>query len=145
VIGYGRSRLVVLLSSDGRTGKMLTVSGGDSAAIGVQLEACASVSGRVLNQDSGPVANMEVHITPVQEPSQDNWMRDLGPVVTDAKGEFELHLPLGGLYRLWAYTSMGPNFSVSIRPAAGATYKLGDLKDAMDLKEQATEKFKQQL
>jgi len=37
---------------------------------------------------------------------------------------------------------MGPNFSVSIRPTAGATYKLGDLKDAMDLKEEATEKFK---
>ena len=138
------SRLVVLLSSDGRSGKMLTVSGADSAAVKVQLEACATVSGRVLDQDSKPVENMEVHITPVQEPTQDNWSRELGPAITDAKGEFELHLASGGLYRLWAYTSMGPNFKVSIRPATGATYQLGDLKDAMDLKEQATEKLKQE-
>ena len=138
------SRLVVLLSSDGRSGKMLTVSGADSAAVKVQLEACATVSGRVLDQDSEPVGNMEVHITPVQEPTQDNWSRELGPVVTDAKGEFELHLASGGLYRLWAYTAMGPNFKASIRPAAGVAYQLGDLRSDMDLKEQATEKLKQE-
>jgi len=137
------SRLVVLISSDGTSGKMLTVSGADSAAVNVQLVKCATVSGRVLDQDSDPVANMEVHIAPMQEPSQDNWGRDLGPMVTNANGEFELHLPPGGLYSVSAYTSMGPNFSVSIRPTAGATYKLGDLKDAMKLKEEATEKLKQ--
>ncbi len=137
------SRHVVLLSSDGRSGKVLTVKGADSAAMSVQLEKCARVSGRVLDQDSEPVANMQVYISPMQEPSQDNWSRELGPVVTNARGEFELLLAPGGLYRLGAYTSMGPNFNVSIRPAAGATYKLGDLKDAMDVKEQATEKFKQ--
>jgi len=37
---------------------------------------------------------------------------------------------------------MGPNFKVSIRPTAGASYQLGDLKDALNLKEEATEKFK---
>lgn len=109
----------------------------------VQLEGCGMVSGRVLSQDSEPVVNMEVHITPVQEPSQDNWARDLGPVVTDAAGQFEMRLPLGGLYRLWSSTSMGPNFGVWIRPTGDAIYKLGDLKDAMDLKEETTEKLKQ--
>lgn len=137
------SRLVVLLASDGTAGKMLTVSGADSAAVDVQLEKCATVSGRVLNQDAEPVANMEVRIDVVQEPSQDNWSRSLTPVVTDAKGEFALRLPPGGLYRVSAYTSMGPNFTVAIRPAAGATYKLGDLKDAMKLKEEDTQKLKQ--
>ncbi len=83
------SRLVVLLSSDGRLGKTFTVSGADSAAIDVQLEKCATVSGRVLNKDAEPVANMEVHFAPVQEPTTDNWNRELSPVVTDAKGEFE--------------------------------------------------------
>ena len=122
---------------------MLTINGTDAAAMEVQLEACATVSGRVLDQDSEPVANMEIHITPMQEPSQDNWGRELGPVVTNADGEFELQLPVGGLYGVFSCTAMGPNFSARIRPAAGATYKLGDLKDAMNLKEETTEEFKQ--
>ena len=138
----GQSRMVVLLSSDGRSGKLLAIDGTDTASLEVQLEACAIVTGRVLNQDSEPVANMEIRITPVQEPSQDNWSRELVPVVTDGAGQFEMRLPPGGLYRLWSYSSMGPNFKVSIRPTAGASYQLGDLKDALNLKEEATEKFK---
>lgn len=137
------SRLVVLMSADGRSGKMLTVSGSNSESVAVKLERCAIVSGQVLDKDAQPVANLQVHITPMQEPSQDNWSRELGPVATDAKGNFQLFLPAGGLYRLWAYTSMGPNFTVSIRPDAGATYKLGELKEGTDLTETASAKLLQ--
>ena len=88
------------------------------------------------------MANIELHITPVQEPSQDNWFRDLGPVTTNADGRFEANLAAGGLYRLWAYTSLGPNFSVSIRPDAGATYQLGELKEGMKLTEEKSATFR---
>ena len=130
------SRMVILMSADGRYGKVLTVSGSDTAPLDVQLERCATVVGRVLDQDAQPVASIDVHITPVQEPSQDNWSRALGPVITDANGQFETNLPAGGLYSLWTYSPLGPNFSVRIRPDAGATYKLGELKEGMKLTEE---------
>jgi beta-lactamase regulating signal transducer with metallopeptidase domain/uncharacterized GH25 family protein len=135
------SRLVVLMSADGRSGKMLTVNGSDASPLDVRLERCATVVGRVLDQDAQPVPNIEVHITPVQEPSQDNWSRDLGPVTTDANGRFETYLAPGGLYSLWAYTSLGPNFRVSIRPGPGVTYQLGELKEGMELTEEKSAKL----
>ncbi len=137
------TRLVVLMTADGRSGKMFSVSGSGSEPVDVQLQKCATVSGQVLDEEAQPVANLQVHISPVQEPSQDNWSRELGPVATDAKGQFQIHLAAGGLYRLWAYTSMGPNFQLSIRPEVGATYQLGKLTNGMELTEAKSAKLLQ--
>ncbi len=136
------SRLVVLQAPNGDSGKLLTISGNEVSEIEVQLEPCAVVTGRVLGKDNRPEANVGIQTSPVQEKTQDTWARELEPVTSDENGNFQLRLPPGGRYRLWAYTSMGPNFTVEIRPIPGAVYAIGDVKDGMELNEKATDSMR---
>lgn len=133
------NRLVVLQSTDKKSGKALVVSGSESADINVQLEPTALVTGRVVDEDGQPVRDLTINTSCVSEREKDNWARSLPGVQTDADGKFSIYLPSGAQYRIWSYLlTGGPNFDVTIRPTSGATYNLGDLKHDCELDEAAT-------
>ncbi len=133
----GEARLVVVGTTDRQWGRSLVVQG-DVQAIDVQLQRNAVVTGRVVDQDSNPVAQVQVNVSPIQDPVRDNWGRQIWNAVTDSSGAFKVHLPIGVKYRIWTYTTTGPNFNISVRPVEGSSYDLGDVKNGTDLSEQAT-------
>ncbi|MFO0940684.1 MAG: hypothetical protein U0930_07945 [Pirellulales bacterium] len=138
----GEVRLVVVGTKDRQWGRSLVVKG-DVQTTDVQLQRNAVVTGRVVDQDSNPATQVQVNVSPIQEPVRDNWNRQIWHAVTDAKGLFKVHLPVGVSYRIWTYTSSGPNFNILVRPVEGGGYDIGEVKNGTELSEQATAKFLQ--
>jgi beta-lactamase regulating signal transducer with metallopeptidase domain len=135
------SRMVVLMHEQRELGKVLKVNGAELSPISVRLLTCASATGRVVDEKGVGIENISIRVAPIQEPKTDNWSRELNEATTDTDGEFRVLMPPGGAYRIFALSDVGPNFSATIRPQAGVTYELGDLKDETKLEESDTAKL----
>jgi hypothetical protein len=77
---------VLFLDKDRKHGAFVTVTGETKEPLTVRLEACGSITGRLLDQDGQPVAGATVRLE-----AQD--IHDSGParVKTDAEGRFRFH------------------------------------------------------
>ena len=126
-LGPEESRVVVVMTADGRSGKHLNISGQESSVIETQLERCSSIRGRVVNSEGEPVKDLNVEVSVQNSIAPDTWARKLRPMTTNDRGEFSTRLPPGGTYTISAYSSAGPNFYVQIKPTVGDDYDLGDL------------------
>lgn len=135
------SRLVVLLNEQRELGKVLEVNAIESYPLDVRLLKCAVVTGRVVDEYGVGVENLSIRVSAIQEPQSDAWSRELKEVTTDAEGAFRVPIPPGGVFRLFAFSEAGPNFSAAIRTTSGATYDLGDLRHDDKLEEVDTDKL----
>ncbi len=132
------SRMVALVHEQREIGTVLKVGGDESDPINVRLLPCATVTGRIVDEDGVGIQNVSIQVALVQEPKTDTWSRRLNQVTTDADGRFRVLLPPGGACRIFAYSDVGPNISATIRPEPGVTYALGDLKHEDELDESDT-------
>ncbi|MEM9658706.1 MAG: carboxypeptidase-like regulatory domain-containing protein, partial [Planctomycetota bacterium] len=133
------SRMVVLMDEPRALGQVINVSGAESDPMSVRLSPCATVTGRVVDEDGVGVDNLAIRAAPIPEPQTDNWSRELTESVTNADGEFSVPLPSGSAWRVFAYSDVGPSFSANIRPHPGASYDLGDLRHDDELEESDTQ------
>ncbi|MEM6471205.1 MAG: M56 family metallopeptidase [Planctomycetota bacterium] len=126
-------RQVVLMHRKRKLGRAFWITS-ENRLENIRLQPCATLSGRLLDGDKQPVANVSVRVTPMQ--TQDNWSRILAETKTDSDGAFTVLLPPGVSYRVWHFSGRGPNFDVQVTPEANATYDVGDLRNGDKLDEQ---------
>ena len=131
------ARDVVFIQPERRIGKALKIAAGDETTI--ELEPCAVVHGRVLDEEGQPVRGLNVNVTLEQRP--DNWNRPVIGTTTGEDGRFEALLPPGATFRIWHYSKNAPNFSAECRSMPGAVFELGDLTNGAKLTADHTEKL----
>jgi beta-lactamase regulating signal transducer with metallopeptidase domain/protocatechuate 3,4-dioxygenase beta subunit/5-hydroxyisourate hydrolase-like protein (transthyretin family) len=130
-------RIVVLIQPEKRIGRALRVSTGDDLT--VELQPCAIVHGRFIDDEGEPVRDAAVNVT-IDAP--DNWLRGLIGSATDQEGRFEALLPPGMTCRVWHYQlEKGPNFSAECQATPGAAFELGDLVNGIKLTTEQTAKL----
>ena len=136
-------RFVLMMHAGRKLGKAFTLTADDLSSLStVKLEPCATLNGRIVNEDGEPVVGMAVDVSPVAfDPPRDNWGRSITGATTNEEGKFSVLLPPGCAYYISTYTMRGPNVKLRVKPVPGQIYKVGDLTDGADLDEGATNKL----
>lgn len=136
-----RPRPLVFLHPGKGLGKLVEPKTGDAGPWEVRLDPTGSVTGRLVTEDGGPVANAVLQVSyrlPGQPPTETVWTQAVahGQVRTDAKGVFRLPNLVGGLpysidHQAGAGTSLRlHNLRVQVKP--GEAKDLGDVRPAAD-------------